>query len=702
MAQVPYSPIPDVTSTYEPTPQIHVETPPAAFGMATAQALEKLGSAGQEASGELYTRAQAMQGLKNETDARNSMIDFATKADQRFAQFKTQYNQDAGPEAYAKYQQDIMDLRDQSRQSLTNPMAQKMFDGEASSQTIKSLQWGAFHSAEQLKHYGIATQDASITAAGNTAALHPEDEQAHAKALADAETAARQKADLTGIRDPGLVQQEVTKARSTVNTQSIASLADTGQVGPAKALYDKAMKDNDLTGEDAEKLRTHLYNKENQYGSKSIVDNLFQGNTMALGNKQLPYEQTAAAVRQVESSNNYSLLQGADGHRKIGAYSILEPYFQDYLKQAGLPASTTVEEFVANPAMQDKAFKAVYDEGIAKGKTSNEIAARWQQGHYPGEGKDVVDGNGVNTAQYVGRFNAALWKGTPPSQREAVVRDQAKELDPNNPILPELAVQRLATQQGTEERLARESAQTANFTVATEIDKQIKSGQPVTLESVQSALPKGTQVDPLKLQKQIYQAQNTDNNVTPQRNDNFNRLQGTALAVDPEGFKNVDLHGVDLTGEQRSTLIKLQGEILKKGVVADPALQGAIRDPGVISVASSIGAGPADKEEWKKFTGALAEEIKFARAQNKPVTTTDVQDMANSLVQKQAGTGWFGTDYGALRQYETPLHAIPDTTRTAIQKKLTDKWQRDPSDQEVERAYAIKLYLDTQGTKHAK
>ena len=78
MAQVPYSPVPDVAPSDTATPRVSVATPEAAFGGATAKAIENLGTTVQGAGNELFGRAVALQQLNNETEAKIAGMDLAT------------------------------------------------------------------------------------------------------------------------------------------------------------------------------------------------------------------------------------------------------------------------------------------------------------------------------------------------------------------------------------------------------------------------------------------------------------------------------------------------------------------------------------------------------------------------------------------------------------------------------------------------
>src|SRR5258706_15751993 len=89
MPAVPYSPVPDVAPQNIPTPKLRVDTPPAAFGANVAQAIDHLGSTEGQVGNELWSRAIAMQQLRNETEATEATAQAAMRSDKLFTDFES-------------------------------------------------------------------------------------------------------------------------------------------------------------------------------------------------------------------------------------------------------------------------------------------------------------------------------------------------------------------------------------------------------------------------------------------------------------------------------------------------------------------------------------------------------------------------------------------------------------------------------------
>ena len=712
MAEIPYSPVANVTSEYTPTPQLKIDTPAAAFGATIGNA-----------TGELLQRAEAMQQLKNETDARNQTMQALKQTTDEEVKFKTQFGQDAGPEQFAAYQQRISDIRTQNRASLSSPMAQKMYDDESSRIMMNAYFSGASHSAQELKKYSLTTSQQGFEAATNTVKLDPENEDKRALALQQAEQTAHDTAAANGWHDPELINSTVAKARSHINTETITSLAESGRVGPAKALMDKVISARDITGDDLANLRTIMFNKENQFGSKSIVDNLYQGTNFAPGRGKVPIEKLADGIAMgIESHGSYTAVgpavmrNGVEAHA-YGKYQVMDYSLPGFLAQAHLP-SMSPQEFLGNKEAQEKVFQTVIGGYQEKYGSANNAAVAWFAGEgalqkqadgtwapkpgYGGDGHTTIPG-------YLSAVNKRMFANMSGPEKEALVRGEATSLDKDNEVLPELSAQRLASQESLNKHLQQASKVQNDTTIDDEITKQLQSGQPVTIESL-SGNPDVARViskmDPMAVQKRITSWQNIDNNPSQARVDNYHSLIGLAH-TSPQELLNVDLSHENLMANDRKRISKLQNEIASTGDVADPAMKFAASSSAVKQIAASVFAAPDKKgsTEWNKFIGALGEEIKFEQAQGKNPSREDIVNMASGLAKRQGGftVPIIGLHLGGDFIYRIPLHLIHADKQEKFRAELRNKnGGQEPTDPEVENYAAKVLYSNTLGGSRAK
>jgi len=110
-SQVPYSGTMDVAPQLNPLPQVHVDTPIAAFGGATAGAITHMGEVVQGAGKELFDRAYAMQELNEGMKADAASADAFMKMNERYLQFDQLRGQER-IDGFKQYQTDMDKIRD--------------------------------------------------------------------------------------------------------------------------------------------------------------------------------------------------------------------------------------------------------------------------------------------------------------------------------------------------------------------------------------------------------------------------------------------------------------------------------------------------------------------------------------------------------------------------------------------------------------
>jgi len=117
-SQVPYSGTMDVAPQLNPLPQVHVDTPIAAFGGATAGAITHMGEVVQGAGKELFDRAYAMQELNEGMKADAASADAFMKMNERYLQFDQLRGQER-IDGFKQYQTDMDKIRDDGANGLS-------------------------------------------------------------------------------------------------------------------------------------------------------------------------------------------------------------------------------------------------------------------------------------------------------------------------------------------------------------------------------------------------------------------------------------------------------------------------------------------------------------------------------------------------------------------------------------------------------
>src|SRR6266436_4354778 len=171
--------VPGLTPTAQPSalaPEVNLPVPVDAFGGAIGHALEGLGGQVEQASDRIWQRAMEMQGLKNETEAKEADAQYMMKSGIMHADFVNKEGLNAGPEALQKHIQELQDLRVSIRGGLSNPAAQRMYDGSSLGFMGRNIFNAAGHSGQQMKVAANGASDARIALAKTSIGDNPDDD----------------------------------------------------------------------------------------------------------------------------------------------------------------------------------------------------------------------------------------------------------------------------------------------------------------------------------------------------------------------------------------------------------------------------------------------------------------------------------------------------------------------------------------------
>jgi len=300
MAQIPYSPVPTVAPSEAPTPGFRLNTPEGAFGGGEAGATQGLGQSISSTGNELFGRAVAMQQLNNEAEARDADTKYMMQAGTLHADFSSLEGADAKA-AFPKYQKDLADARVKLRDSLSNPMSQKMFDAQSLSTMGRSIFNGAGHAAQQFKNYQIGTGVAQMAVDAKSVEDDPNDEGLFQDKLQRTAQNASHVAALKGA-PAGSPQEQlgVLTATSKLWAQRITGLSRTAPFEAAKVL--DANKTN-LTADDYLKVDNTVRASGRAVGSVNIANGVYQDGTKN-GQSLAQMEETAKAKAAEQDPND--------------------------------------------------------------------------------------------------------------------------------------------------------------------------------------------------------------------------------------------------------------------------------------------------------------------------------------------------------------------------------------------------------------
>lgn len=693
MAQIPYSPIPNVTEQLAPTPLTHLNTPSDAFGGDIGQALSTLGHTTEEAGNEIFQRAIAMQQLNNESEAREASAKYMEQAGVLHADFTSRMGQNAGPAAFQKYTEDLNNTRTQIRSTLSNPMAQRMYDADSFSTMGRTIFNGAGHSADQMKGYALAANKAQIESANNAVLLNPLDERTFKANLDRVEANAMWDGHTRGLSDQDTANA-IAEAHSTLWAARITGLARmSGQEAAAKALFDKAIENHDLRGETISKVEEVVNRSLMTSGAKIAADSIYDGSGMALGQKPVSLDRARDAIALgIESGGKYEITNPQSG--ALGRYQVMPNNLPGWLKQAGLPVMTP-EKFLKNHDAQDQVFDKIFGDLMTKYGSFNEAASYWFSGHGM-DGNTKSDGN-ATVPEYLKAVNAQLAKTATLEEKVAAGQGIAQKIAPGVPLMDDFVRQHVISRDNQDREIQRSDQQQRDAT----IDGALAQSKVSTIDDLRKVSPQvSSAIDQLngkellQLQQKLAIAAKNDNTITDERTSRFQQLRGMAYR-DPSSFADLDLWQKDLAKDQRKDLLDMQNKVRQGKIIDDPDVKYVMNNPDIKLMLSKIIGAPADfKDEYNSFAGAVANEVNYFRSEGKTISYKQLEDIGNRLLQNET-IGDVFTSWKIPRFEAAP----PPEEHEAIRQLFIQGGRGEPTDEQIQRLFVHKLFMQSLGIK---
>lgn len=580
MAQVPYVPYPTERPGGPATPAVRVNPGPAfgenighalagvAKGMGDmAAGLDRLGRTEEAAGDEIFKRALAIQQLNNETEAREADARYMITAGKLHADYSAKQGKDA-VDAFPKYQQDLQQARIATRDALSNPMAQKMYDSSSLSTMGRSIFNGAGHAATQNKQWAIGTAKAQIDLDAKTVSDSPQDDV--------------------------LFQEKLNRTRANVANLSALQGYEAG--GP----------------------------QEKDLGMKAV--------------SQI-WAQRITGLSRTSPNDAAVMLDKNKAQMTEG----------DFLKVDNSVRSQSHSIASVNIANQ------VYQEGQETDKAS----------------------------------------AKPLKQMEDEVRAKAKEQFPDDPLMPQKAVQALQGRYNQDKYAARQEEVNNYQTVQEAFQKGAKDIQELRLDpkvaAAIDALPKDKQN---AIPGQINRYNAARDKVTNE--ESRQRLFGLSNN-DPEAFLNTDLTKEHLSQtDMKSFQVKQQK--MKDNLSGDPRVNRAVGQMrGALgSQMQALGIykrTDSNKDDYDHFTGALQSAIDvWTDTHSKPPSYDDiVTKIGPQVLQLRKEPGWLWDSKKPF--YDQP---VPAKWAEELKADITAKGGAEPTDEQIARAYiryqTIKLY----------
>lgn len=697
--QVPYNPVPQVAPTDQPIPYRQEQVPVGAFGGTSAQATEQLGSAESGVGNELYGRAVALEQLHQQAQASEAVANYTTKLGQRYEQFRSLQGK-AAVDGYQSFSDDTNSIREQIRENLGSPFAQRAFDMESRTMQARA-QWAAgAHAGDQNKAYITGSSRAVQDANTSAALLNPTDE-ANFKASRAANVAeANHQADVLGLpADDPKRQQMVAEATSTVTVARIQGLAKSAP-WTAKAMLNDAVKNKEILGTELPRLMDFVNKQVASVGGREIAKDTLAG--VGQGQGVVPIETAMKVVGGNESTNNYKPNgtgrhpDAPNGGHALGRYGIMNYNLAGWLREAGMDPMTE-QQFIDDPQAQDNLFKFKFGQYMAKTGSFREALHMWF-----GKGHD--DGH-LTFDQYADRAMGTLARGAPVSQLVEQARAKAKTMDPDNDMLGDMAEASLLHLHAEQEREQREDEHRNKDLVISGLEAGPDGKLPTKLEDVLKTPEIESAYNGMDNKDQKWLLDRLTANAarggyqaTPQSEIEYTTLRGQFL--DPN--KSPEEARALLDSDFRTKpwplawVKELQGmqSRLAKAEMADPRLAYAMQ---VLTQTGLLrGAGiskQSNPDDYALFTGALHDVLgNYVKENARLPKDEEIKQIGSRLIQQQYRTSGFWAAVGAPgKEMMYQKSDIPEATRNKIVEFYHARGI-EPSDADIHNSYIAARY----------
>lgn len=702
--------LPEVGPQGGALPRMSVDTPAGAFGDGSAEGWQGIGRQLISAGDELYKRAQALQDLKNQTEAKEADTKYIMEVGQMHAEFNSLQGK-AAVEAYPDYQKRLASLRQDISKGMSNDMSRKMFDQQSLTTMGRTIFSGASHAATQNKRWALGTSAARVAAVGDQALANPTDDGQFKQSIGTLWAETQQQAEMLGWGKEQMDQAFV-EGKSNLWAKRIEGLAKT-QPFTAKKMLDEATKTGEIRGETMGKVTAVVQQQLYTVGARNISHEISNGKDLWVGSKIVPIEMAAEAISKREGfRGDYSILgpeifdkkTGASRGRPLGKYQVLPENLPRWLAESGLPPMTP-QEFLRNPQAQDALFKKIFGSMMERHGNFNDAASEWHSGVSLKEAiaKGRNDGY-TSTEAYVRDTNATLAQNAPLSERVTRGREIAAQISPDNPLLSDYVETRIQADFGQDQRI-RSNEQWANRQL---IETGLMGGAdgriPTTVEELRAIDPKidaaWARLDPDKQRgylKVLAANAKGDRGWTEENLKEYQRLKGMAQA-DPAAFVDADMISTNLPISAKKEFIGLQTK-LKTKAEADPRVTRALNTLAPMLQAAGV-TKAQNKDTFYEYVGALQDALDDWQAETKtPPKAKDVELIGARLLQKQS-VGLWGREPDPSGWGKEPLFSVQVPDDEAARIKALPRWQGvEPTDDLIKRYYVREQYQKLYGGK---
>jgi len=684
------------------TPSLHENTPVEAFGGATAQALEHLGSVASHVGDEIYARARAMQDLQNDQEASQADADYMMQS----AKLHADYGALAGEakvKAFPDYIANVQKLREDIGSGLSNPMAKKLYDRPSRSFMAREIFNGAGQAASAQKTASFNTATARVDAFKSTI-TNPQDDVGFESRVQGTFGELEKQAEIGGWSQDELNNRKG-QALSKLWASRIELMSRTSPFQAQKVL-EEAQASGKLREDDFKVVDARVRSAMHTTGARNISEAVNSG--WAPYMKQ-PEIDRATGVEPAllnivkEAQRAHPELQftigGQGGRRSQEEQDRL--YAQGRTTPGRVVTWTRDSDHLRGIAIDleprvgtPEAVRSAMEEASAKlGIPLGPSLGAKDLGHFA-----LPKDYNVATAPKVPE--------EPLASRVERASAWARSVSPDDTTFDDYVRQRTTTEFSQGKQIKHDAEFRAQNTIDGAIVGNFGKGQlPTTIEELKASSPEVAaawdSLDESKQRKYLsYLAKNAKGETgwTSEGLRRYQQLKGMAHG-DPNEFLAVDAVGENLPNSAKRELINLQ-QRLKANAEGDPRVRQAMQLLlPLLGPADLARRTDGNKDQYDQFVGALQDQIQDFTQQNKKAPKNDdIQKMGAQLLQEQADTSKWSV-FGLLNR-KSPMYTIPAPDVDVTRIKNLPAWAElgvTPTRQMIDRVYAREQFQKLYG-----
>jgi hypothetical protein len=220
MASIP-SAVPTVSPTSQGLPGVNVRAVDDAFGAGVARADQQFGKQLESSADEIFKQAMNIQQTRNDAAAKEADAQYTIRAGDLYEEYRSKLGENAVA-AKPKFVEDLGKLREEIKGTLTNPAAQRMYDGTTRQSFARTVFSAASHAADQNRKAAVGSSVARQETLYNDSFRFPDDPNRSQDNLKKIQDEVKFRAKDAGLT-PDQTNAELDKATSKfVADQSIA------------------------------------------------------------------------------------------------------------------------------------------------------------------------------------------------------------------------------------------------------------------------------------------------------------------------------------------------------------------------------------------------------------------------------------------------------------------------------------------------